>query len=588
MSASTETLHAPPALGWLRIPQLADWTMEAWAYVLLGCYATATRLFELGAAPLAGSAARDAMWAWEQARGLPVPATAVPNSALLFSLQMLLFWVGGHATEMLARLAPALAGIALVFLPLLLRNELGNIGALAASAVLALSPSLTAIARSADGIGLALPLAALTAVGVWRWQRNQSAPSLLAAALAAGAGLASGPEYIAAIVALVIAALVASPRSLQPWGAVLRTGNWWLALGLALAAGSTAFLQYPAGLAAAGDGWGAWLAGWTATPGPTSFWTPLVTAVLYDPLAIGLGIIGAAIAARQIPAARYLSVVSLVVVAITLVDPQRAAIDVGGFLIVISLSGAFVITWFFACDWGGQRRQICALHAGGLFAVCCILYLVLGAIAAGSAGSIGQTGWGLLSVLGVTLAILWLTTALVGTWWDWEIARRGALAGFVLVAVVWAAATSWALNHTRAGSAAELLTGDSISPHIRLLADTAVQASLRARGTSQDAEIVVLGPPAGALAWALRDFANVRYTNALSATISAPIVITPGELVDPVLGSQYLGQRFNFELARGRLPADLPGRLNYVLFRKIPVSATQLVLWVREDAQLQH
>jgi hypothetical protein len=137
-------------------------------------------------------------------------------------------------------------------------------------------------------------------------------------------------------------------------------------------------------------------------------------------------------------------------------------------------------------------------------------------------------------------------------------------------------------------NAAELLTGDSISPHIRLLADTAVQASLRARGTSQDAEIVVLSPPAGALAWALRDFANVRYTNALSATISAPIVITPGELVDPVLGSQYLGQRFNFELARGQLPADLPGRLNFVLFRKIPVSATQLVLWVREDAQLQH
>ena len=93
MSASTETLHAAPALGWLRIPQLADWTMEAWAYVLLGCYATATRLFELGAAPLAGSAARDAMWAWEQARGLPVPATAVPNSALLFSLQMLLFFL---------------------------------------------------------------------------------------------------------------------------------------------------------------------------------------------------------------------------------------------------------------------------------------------------------------------------------------------------------------------------------------------------------------------------------------------------------------------------------------------------------------
>ena len=121
MNASTETLHAPAQFARLRIPQLADWTLEAWAYVVLACFSAGTRLFALGAAPLAGSAARDAMWAWEQARGLPVPAAAIPNSALLFSLQMMLFWVSGHATEALARLATALAGIAHVFVPLLLK-----------------------------------------------------------------------------------------------------------------------------------------------------------------------------------------------------------------------------------------------------------------------------------------------------------------------------------------------------------------------------------------------------------------------------------------------------------------------------------
>lgn len=586
MNASTETLHAPAPFVRLHIPLLVDWTMEAWAYVLLGCYSAGTRLIGLGTAPLAGSAARDAMWAWEQARGLALPATAVPNSALLFSLQMLVFWVGGHATETLARLAPALAGIALVFMPLLLRKELGAIGALAASALLALSPSLTAIARSADGIGLALPLAALTAISIWRWQSAQPAPGLQVAALAAGSGLACGPEYIASIVALAITSLLIAPQSLRQWSPVLRSGRWWLAVGLALTASSTAFLQYPAGLAAAGDGWGAWLAAWLAPQGTTSFFTPLLTAVLYDPLAIGLGVIGATTAARRIPAARCLSIVSLVVVAISLVDPQRRAIDEGGLVIVISLRAAFAMNWFFAADWSGKRAQICAVHACCLFAVCCILYLVLGGIATGSTGAIGQTGWGLLSVLGVVFAILWLVTALVGSWWDWQIARRGALAGFVLTALVWTTASGSALISTRAGSAVELLTGESISPHIRLLEETATQVSLRARGSSTDAEIVVLGPPSGALAWALRDFANVRYTNSLSATITAPIVITPGEIVDPLLGSQYLGQRFNYELTRGRLPTDLPGRIGYIMFRKIPVTSTQLVLWARADAQL--
>jgi hypothetical protein len=80
----------------------------------------------------------------------------------------------------------------------------------------------------------------------------------------------------------------------------------------------------------------------------------------------------------------------------------------------------------------------------------------------------------------------------------------------------------------------------------------------------------------------------VRYTNSLSAAITAPIVITPGELMDPLLGSQYLGQRFNFELMRSPLPANLPARISYLLFRKIPITATQLVLWARADAQLVH
>jgi hypothetical protein len=588
MNASTETLHAPVPFAKLRIPQLADWTLEAWAYVLLGCYSASTRLIALGAAPLAGSAARDAMWAWEQTRGLPVPATATPNSALLFSLQMMLFWVGGHATETLARLAPALAGIALVFMPLLLRRELSAIGALAASALLALSPSLTAIARSADGIGLALPLAALTAISIWRWQSAQPAPGLLVAALATGAGLASAPEYIASIVALVVTSLLIAPQTLRQWGSALRSASLWLAVGLALAACSTAFLQYPAGLAAAGDGWGAWLAGWLMPQGTTSYFVPLITAVLYDQLAVGLGISGAVIAARRIPAARFLLALSFVVAAITLVDPQRRANDAGGFVIVISLCGAFTITWFLAADWSRDRPRICALHAGCLFVVCSILYLVLGGIATGSAAAIGQAGWGLLSVIGVVLAILWLITALVGSWWDWQIARRGALAGFVLTALVWTVASGSALITTRAGSAAELLSGESISPHIRLLEDTAKQVSLRACGSSGDAEIVVLGAPSGALAWALRDFVNVRYTNSLSAAITAPIVITPGELMDPLLGSQYLGQRFNFELTRSPLPADLPARIGYLLFRKIPITATQLVLWARADAQLVH
>lgn len=586
MNASTETLHAPVPFANLRIPQLVDWTLEAWAYVLLGCYSAGTRLLALGTAPLAGSAARDAMWAWEQTRGLPVPATAIPNSALLFSLQMMLFWVGGHATETLARLAPALAGIALVFMPLLLRRELGAIGALAASTLLALSPSLTAIARDANGIGLALPLAALAAISVWRWQSAEPAPGLLVAALATGAGLASGPEYIASIVALAIASLLIAPKTLRKWGPALRSARLWLAVGLALAASSTAFLQYPAGLAAAGDGWGAWLAGWLMPQSTTSFFIPLLTAVLYDPLAIGLGIIGAVIAAHRSSAARFLLVLSLLVAAISLVDPQRRATDIGGFVFAISLCGAFSVSWFFAADWSRDRPRICAVHAGCLFVVCSILYLVLGGIATGSAGAIGQAGWGLLSVIGVVVAILWLITALVGSWWDWQIARRGALAGFVLTALVWTLASGSALIGARAGSASELLTSESISPHIRLLEETATQVSLRARGSSGDAEIVVLGAPSGALAWALRDFVTVRYTNSLSAAISAPIVITPGELVDPLLGSQYLGQRFNYELTRGPLPTDLPGRISYVLFRKTSVSATQLVLWARADAQL--
>ena len=145
MAAAGRALRAARAT--LRLPRLGfprSW--EAWAYIALIAVALATRLWDLGARALNYDEVLHAWYSWRYAEGMGYGHTPLTHGPFLFHAGAATFSLIG-SSDYLARLVPALFGVALVGLPYFLRSELGRRGALAVSVFLLISPTLLYFGR---------------------------------------------------------------------------------------------------------------------------------------------------------------------------------------------------------------------------------------------------------------------------------------------------------------------------------------------------------------------------------------------------------------------------------------------------------
>ena len=153
-SGAQRFFPSPPVrLKALPISQLARFT---------GLCLLALRFIALGAAPLTDSEATLALQALALARG-ESPLLA-PQSAYIL-LTSVLFAVT-ESNNFLARFFPALAGGAIVLVPLLFREQIKPRPAAILALFLAIDPLLVAFSRTAGGTILALTFL-LAAVGFW-------------------------------------------------------------------------------------------------------------------------------------------------------------------------------------------------------------------------------------------------------------------------------------------------------------------------------------------------------------------------------------------------------------------------------------
>ena len=125
-------------------------TVEVVLYLIIALVAVGLRFYGLGDRPMQAPEAAQALAAWHSAQGLPQGSALTQSSPILFTSNMFLFALFG-ATDFLARLLPALSGALLVIWPYFLRRRLGRMGALAASFLLALSPSALFFSRYLGG-----------------------------------------------------------------------------------------------------------------------------------------------------------------------------------------------------------------------------------------------------------------------------------------------------------------------------------------------------------------------------------------------------------------------------------------------------
>jgi len=137
-------------------------TVERALWAALLVVATLSRFIGLSDAPLGVAEAERALTGWNLLKNVPPAWWDAP--ALAFGLWALLFTLGD--ADLVARLLPAVAGVAIVAVPLWWRPVLGMVPALIAGVLLAVSPSLWISARTAHESTLAvLTLLLLARVG---------------------------------------------------------------------------------------------------------------------------------------------------------------------------------------------------------------------------------------------------------------------------------------------------------------------------------------------------------------------------------------------------------------------------------------
>jgi hypothetical protein len=590
MTANSQARQTSASITW---PWL---TIEFVLWGLLLVLGLCLRLYRLDAAPLSAEESRAALAAWRfaQGQGPPLPGEYTP---LLFAAQWFLFLVAG-ASEVTARLFPALAGSALVLAPALLRRPLGRVGALAAGGLLALSPIAVFMARNGSGHSTVAVAAVLLVGGAVRyfeqrpivdWVPNGGSepPSnqdgvdeftlgrirghhvaLLGLALM----LVASPLAYSALLAMAGAAALqllidrVSRQQLQEAWANTRLASRlpMYPLGFLIASIlllSTGFGWHPSGLGAAADLLPQWLDGFVAWSNSLSVAHPVRILLVYEPLILFTGVVGGLLAFLRSTSSTtiFITLWSILATLLAVLRPERNPGDLLITLVPLACLGGLALDMLVS----SLRRQGQWLNEGLYLAVSLPLwaYMLLN-LATYTSRSGDYTDVDLLFIHAAlptyltlaiaTILLLMILAAGMGFVQGRQVAGRGVAASLSLALLVYTIAASWGVNQNRPADPSELLVTQATAPEVRLLKQTLARISTERTSDAHAIDVSIVGEDP-VLAWELRDYPYARFVEADGGSIPSArpegwledsAVIAPKELAMLPLGTNYRGQSF--------------------------------------------
>jgi len=586
--AMSEFTHDQPETFSRTAPLSSVLTIEVALYAALAIVALFLRFFLLGNAPLAADEARQALAAWNFVRGIPDPFTGSP---LLFTGNAIVFFFFG-ATDAAARVVPALFGSALVFIPTLLRRELGRTGALIASLLLTLSPSLIFFSRNDNGAILAVTCALAAVAFAWRYLNDNTSRDLQFAAMSSALALLAAREVWTIVVAIAIFALIMRTRFALP---AESKSDWRRAaiLFLIVSAGvGTTFALHREGIGAAFDLLGAWLGGLQPS---IALSDPLRLLVVYEPIALFIGVaamIQLAFAARpdeqtQLPlgALSLWFVVGFVLYSIGAdKNPARVVVLVAPLTLV---AGWYIGEWI-ENFLPSISSQVLLVQELPIYALACaaagFLYLILADFATrGSfiaadviANATGlKNGAGLVIVAMIVVVIAAVAFLMVITL-GWARARDVGLAIALTLFGLWTIRQSAMLNYAQALNPREFLVARAPSPNVRDLVNDLQDTSRWRANDSYTLNIMADESLGAVVAWNLRDFRNLKFAAHPTSQNAQALILPPNA---PAPASGWMSQVYWLETSRTATPN--PSLLRWLMFRDVgEIGFDSAVLWI--------
>lgn len=239
----------------LRLPRLELATvglssLEATIWVGLLVATALLHLIQLGSPPLNVDEGRRALEAYTLARDGRVAYDGAPILTNLTSLVFMLFGDG----DLQARLLPALAGVALVGAPMLLRPMITTRWAILTGVALAVSTTLLTASRSVSPAVPAVLCVLLVAIGAWQFGTNGRRGWLVLAATAALIGVGIDTSFMIGLAGLVLGFAISEGDifgRVSWWGSVRRHGpRAFMIAAITAVLLNTRLLMNPAGLQA--------------------------------------------------------------------------------------------------------------------------------------------------------------------------------------------------------------------------------------------------------------------------------------------------------------------------------------------------
>ncbi|MCL7452443.1 MAG: TIGR03663 family protein [Anaerolineae bacterium] len=598
-------------------------TMERLAYLAVGLLAVGLRFFQLGLRPLNVGEAIQSLAAYRFVHGAVdvAPAGTVPA---LFTGNALGFTLAG-AGDFSARWLPALAGVVLVLLPYGLRHRLGRGGALAASLLLAISPSAVHFSRSLDSAILVAACGLAMVVGLVGYLDRRATGYLYLAGAALGLGLAAGSGIYYLLLVFILFGLLLygverwlgreagwsslvegyrAARSAEGTGegGGLDSGSPLLRAGVAAAAVlglvATAFVLHPAGIGLAADLLGAWAQGFLPQPGGQPLVYPILLLLRYESLILFLGLVGIGwwLAGRRgsralFPFEAFLSFWTVAAILLVAISGHRPAGNILLPLVPLALLAGRAVERL----WQRLSPRIVWAEAGLAASVALGLgvffYLQVAAYGrtagAETVSVVGMTLHATLTYLLLGLVALLLIAGLAALVWAWRgpqlVLAAGSLAAVVILSL-FAFKAMWSLSFAHAADPRELMVVETTSPEVRLLVDQLEELSRNQRGDAHTLPITVDAATGPVVDWYLRDFEQQVVVDGLSAPPDTVAAITLA-MADPPIGETFRGQ--GFPLRTHWLPWGLWGQdlVRWLLFTEAtqPVVDHEVVLWVRTD-----
>jgi uncharacterized protein (TIGR03663 family) len=569
--------------------------VETGLWVLLVALALSMRLAQLGASPLTALEAREATLSWRAATGEGLPITDY-NPVLLAGNGLLFTLLG--SSDWLARFLPALFGAPLALSPLLFRQHVGRVGALATGLYLAISPTALAASRQLAGTTIAATGAMMCVGGLVRFFETKDRGWLTLAAVGLALAVTSGATAYALLLPLGLVWAVLS----RPWSRGRASVHWdcishvrphalqfLVTFAMALFALCTGLGWNLSGVGAVGGLLVDWFGRFRPSPSPGA--SPLTLLIVYELLGLTFGIGGLILGLRrgeQLAASVGLwGGLELLLLALM---PGRMPTDLLWAVLPLAFLTGIVVEILLQ-DWSRSDAALRAVYAALVLALWVYAYLMLGRYAA-----YGDRADLALAVIAVVVqALLGLSFGLalgpVGTLRAATGATGVALLAFTLSA-------GWGVAYEHPADPREALLTEPTAMGVHDLAQTLTDLSWQQTGMPTTLEFAFEAPEDSVLAWYLRGFERAHRVDRLDGVkrdTHRMILVTRGrdEIASAVAEGEYAGQ--DFAVRRQWSPQALGCRFwdsgcnvafGWLLFRDappLPEAVEWATLWYHVD-----